>query len=164
MAAPKLNPEHPFMNREVILNISNGMSTTLKLMANIDAEFKTPFVDLNWSSPKEISVFLVLDTDFYKGQVLFHFDKSVAQKIIENMIGSTVDAESPEMLDGVGEISNIFYGTAKTKLKAVGFDLNMSIPKPCWTKDLPAMLNKKVGMVIPFQIENKDCFVEIVFY
>ena len=67
-------------------------------------------------------------------------------------------------LAGVGEISNIFYGAAKTKLKESGFDLNMTIPQPCWTKDLPAVANKSLVMIIPFKIENKDCFVEIVLF
>ncbi len=163
-AAIKQQSEHPFMNRDVILNLSNGMSTTLKLMANIDAHFEKPFADSNWKSPKEISVFLVLNTETYKGQVQFHFDLMVAKKIIENMVGSAVDENSPEILDGVGEISNIFYGAAKTKLKDLGLDLNMSIPQPCWTKDLPEQLNKAIKMVIPFKVENKDCFVEIILY
>lgn len=164
MGAPKIDLTHPFMNRDVILNLSNGMTTTLKLMAQIDAHFEKPYASTDWKSPKEISVFLVLDTDAYKGQVLFHFDKAVAKKIIENMIGSSVPEDSPEILDGVGEISNIFYGAAKTKLKEAGFDLNMTIPQPCWTKDLPEMVTKSLSMIIPFKVEDKDCFVEIVLF
>ncbi len=163
-AAPNLKSGHPFMNRDVVMNLSNGMSTTLKLMADIEAEFGKPFADSNWSSPKEISVFLVLNTPSYKGKVQFHFDILVAKKIIENMIGSEVDQNSPEILDGVGEISNIFYGAAKTKLKDLGVDLNMSLPQPCWTKDLPKNIGGQTSMIIPFKIENKDCFVEILLY
>lgn len=163
-AAPKINPDHPFLNRDVIMNLSNGMTNTLKVMANIEAHFEKPFSDINWSSPKEISVFLTLNTVLFKGQVLFHFDKNIAKKIIENMVGSTVEEDSPEILDGVGEISNIFYGAAKTKLKDVGYDLNMTIPQPCWTKDLPEMLNKTAGMIIPFKIDGIDCFAQIVLF
>ncbi len=164
MGAPKIDVTHPFMNRDVILNLSNGMSTTLKMMADIEASFEKPYASVDWKSPKEISVFLILDTDSYKGQVLFHFDKAVAKKIIENMVGSAVAEDSPEILDGVGEISNIFYGAAKTKLKEAGFDLKMTIPQPCWTKDLPPVTNKSLVMIIPFKIENKDCFVEIILF
>ena len=164
MGEPKLTLEHPFMNRDVIANLSNGISTTLKLMANVEARFEKPFSDLKWTSPKEISVIMSLDTAFYAGQIVFHFDKMVAKKIIENMIGSNVDQDSAEILDGVGEISNIFYGAAKTKLKLLGFDLNMSIPKPYLTKNLPALINKSVCLVIPFKVESKDCFVEVILF
>jgi chemotaxis protein CheX len=164
MAAPKITSDHPFMNRDVIMNLSNGMSTTLKLMANIDTQFEKPFSDKAWSSPKEISVLLSLDSDFFKGQIVFHFDKHVAKKIIENMIGSQVAEDSPEILDGVGEISNIFYGAAKTKLKESGFNLQLTIPQPLWTKDLPVPIQKSIVMVIPFKVENKDCFVEITLF
>jgi len=162
--ALKIKSEHPFMNRDIILNLSNGMSTTLKLMSNIDAHFEKPFTDNTWKSPKEISVFLVLNTAAYKGKIQFHFDILIAKKIIENMVGSSIDENSPEILDGVGEISNIFYGAAKTKLKELGLDLNMSIPEPCWTKDLPETVGLLTRMIIPFKIENKDCFVEVILF
>jgi chemotaxis protein CheX len=156
--------DHPFMNRDIILNLTNGMTTTLKLMANVDAHFEKPFANSKWKSPKEISVFLVLNTDSYQGQLQFHFDIMVAKKIIENMVGAEVDENSPEILDGVGEISNIFYGAAKTKLKELGLDLNMTIPQPCWTKDLPEHVGQSIKMIIPFKVEDKECFVEIILY
>jgi chemotaxis protein CheX len=164
MGAPKINASHPFMNRDVILNLSNGMTATLKMMANVDSSFEKPYTSTHWKSPKEISVYLILDTDAYKGQVLFHFDKDVAKKIIENMVGSAIAEDSADILDGVGEISNIFYGAAKTKIKEAGIDLNMTIPKPCWTKDLTPITNKSISMIIPFKIENKDCYVEIIIF
>lgn len=164
MGAPKINQNHPFMNREVIINLSNEMSNVLKMMAELEADFQKPFVSLDWRSPKEISVLLSLDTPNYKGTVCFHFDKKVAQKIIENMTGSAVDENSPEILDGVGEVSNMFYGAAKTKLNDIGFDLKISMPKPLWTKDLPEVIESHISMVVPLQIDGKDCFVEIIVF
>lgn len=163
-AAPKVNQSHPFMNRDVFMSLTNEMSHVLKSMANIDVDFQKPFVSTEWKSPKEISVILNLDDPSYKGRVCFHFDKDVAKKIIENMIGAPVEEGSPDILDGVGEVSNMFYGSTKTKLNTLGFSLNVSLPKPLWTKDLPPNISNCLSMIVPLKIENKDCFVEISIF
>ena len=101
----------------------------------------------------------------FKGQILFHFDKQVAKTIIEKMMSLEIlDENSSELLDGVGEISNMFYGTAKMKLNEIGFKLSMSTPHPCWTKDLPPVASSKANMIVPFKIITKHCYVEIIIF
>lgn len=162
--ANKISPEHPFMNREVILNFTNEMSNTLSMMAQVEASFGKPFITANFKSPNEISVYLILNTDQFKGKVQFHFDKDIAKTIIGNMVGADMQENWNDVLDGVGEISNIFYGSAKTKLNEIGFHLNSSSPHPCWTKNLPINIGQSLCMVIPFMIQDKECFVEFIFY
>ena len=161
-AAAKINTQHPFLNKDVILNLAGEITNTLKVMANIEARFEKPFAIANWKSPKEISVVLALDTAELKGKIHFHFDKYVAQEIISNLTGSQINEDSEEMLDGVGEISNIFYGAAKTKLNQIGFHLTLSSPHPCWTKDLPPTVGHSICLIIPFKVSDKDCYVEII--
>jgi chemotaxis protein CheX len=163
--AKKIDLGHPFMDSSVILNLANGINTTLKTMTDLVATFDKPFVGENWKSPTEFSVILELSVDPFKGILLFHFDKTVAQSIIEKLTGSAIDSvNNTEILDGIGEVSNMFYGTAKTKLNEIGFKLKMSVPKPLVTSELPAPVGDFKNMIIPFKILNKSCFVEIVVY
>lgn len=163
--AKKIGPSHPFMDSSVILNLANGINTTLKTMTDLVATFDKPYMGTNWKAPTEFSVILELSVDPFKGNLLFHFDKSVAQSIIEKLTGSAIDSmNSSEILDGIGEVSNMFYGTAKTKLNEIGFKLKMSVPKPCMTSDLPATVGDFKNMIIPFKILSKNCFVEIVVF
>lgn len=161
-AAQKPKASHPFMDREVLANLTSGVVQTLKAMAGLDAIFEKPHVSNNWKAPDEISVFLNLDTDPYKGQIFFHFNKNIAKTIIETMIGSPVDENSNDILDGVGEISNIFYGATKTKLNEMGFKLQIAAPHPYFTKDLPPRVGNAISMVIPFNINKAPCYIEIV--
>ena len=163
--AKKIDMRHPFMDSAVILNLANGINTTLKTMTDLVATFDKPYVGANWKSPTEFSVILELSVDPFKGILFFHFDKSVAQSIIEKLTGSAIDSSNnTEILDGIGEVSNMFYGTAKTKLNESGFKLKMSVPKPCLTKDLPESVGDFKNMIIPFKILSKNCFVEIVVF
>ncbi len=163
-AAPKINTSHPFMDREVVMSFGNGVIEVLKMMADVEAHFEKPFAAMNWQSPTEVSVHLTLSSDPYKGKIQFHFDKAIAKSIIEKMTGAGIEPDSPEILDGVGEISNMFYGAAKTKLNLQGYNLNMSLPKPCWTKDLPKPIATLTCMVIPFKISTALCYVEIIIF
>lgn len=160
-AANKMPPQHPFMDKEVLLNLTNGISQTLKTMAELTANFEKPFISAGWVPPNEISVLLNMESDPYKGMIYFHFAKFVAELTIEKMTGSKAEADSPEILDGVGEISNIFYGAAKTKLNQLGFQLKLTQPLPHWTKDLPPKVGNTISLVIPFKIEEKACYIEI---
>lgn len=164
-AAKKIDASHPFMDRNVIMNLANGVTNTLKTMADVVAQFEKPFVSEGWKPTTELSVSLDLSLAPFKGQIRFHFDKQVAKTIIEKMTSSEIlDENSNELLDGVGEISNMFYGTAKTKLNEIGFKLSMSTPHPCWTKDLPVVASSKATMIVPFKIIAKHCYVEIVIF
>lgn len=164
-AAKKIEAGHPFMDSTIILNLANGINTTLKIMTDLVANFDKPFVGQNWVPTTEFSVFLDLSVDPFKGQILFHFDKLVAKSIIEKMTGSTLEEDkNDEILDGLGEVSNMFYGTAKTKLNELGFKLKMSIPHPYLTKKLPLRVSDGTVMVIPFKVLGKSCFVEVVIF
>ena len=164
-AKKKIDIGHPFMDGAVIMNLANGINTTLKTMTDLVASFDKPFVGVNWKAPTEFSVVLELSVDPFKGILLFHFDKSVAQSIIEKLTGSAIDsANNTEILDGIGEVSNMFYGTAKTKLNESGFKLKMSVPKPQMTNELPVPVGEFRNMIIPFKILSKNCFVEIVVF
>ncbi|OFZ29289.1 MAG: hypothetical protein A2622_07680 [Bdellovibrionales bacterium RIFCSPHIGHO2_01_FULL_40_29] len=164
-AATKLNPQHPFLDRDVILSLANGVTETLQTMAQTVANFEKPFVAKEWQTPCQIAVFLELNADPYHGQVRFHFDSSVARGIIDKMLGPQVEEmKMDEILDGVGEISNIFFGLAKTKLNTIGFKLNMSTPYPCQSADLPAIVGEKTLLIIPFRVEQALCYVELILY
>ena len=164
-AAAKLNPQHPFLDRDVILSLANGVTETLQTMSATTTTFEKPFVASDWKTPCPIAVYLELHSDPFKGQVRFHFEASVAKGIIERMLGSKIDnLDYTELLDGVGEISNIFFGLTKTKLNNIGFKLTMSTPHPCLSKDLPAVEGQPTYLIIPFKVDQTLCFIEMILF
>ena len=57
-AAKKIEAGHPFMDSHVIMNLANGINTTLKTMTDLVANFDKPFVGQNWTPKADFSVFL----------------------------------------------------------------------------------------------------------
>lgn len=160
-AAQRILAKHPFSDEDVILSIANGVVDTLKMIAECQSDFEKPFETSNWTSPTDVSVYIKLDSDPYRGMIQFHFHKDIIKFLVEKITYCPIEGKDNELLDGVGEISNIFYGAAKTRLNILGFKLKMSFPIPSFTKDLPSKGNHK-SVVIPFNINSYKCFVEIV--
>lgn len=162
--APKIPVEHPFLNRDVILNFSNGVVETLETMAGVKSEFEKAFVEKNWKPQNDISVYLDLSSEPFVGQIRFHFNKFALAKLYEKMMGSPVDPDSPEILDCLGELSNMCYGYAKGKLNEKGFSLKMTLPHPCKTVDLPEAVSHHPQIVIPFKVFSESCQIQIVIF
>lgn len=163
-SAVKISPEHPFLNREVILNLSNGVIETLQTMAGVESHFEKAFVEKNWKPAGEYSVYLNLESEQYTGQIAFHFSKQALASLYEKMLGTKIDPESAEIVDCMGELSNMCYGYAKGKLNEKGFALKMTLPHPGKTKDLPNVVSQHPHIVIPFKIFTENCFIQVVIF
>lgn len=162
MGASPSSSLHPLMNSEVIENISNGVELTLKAMAQVSGLFEKSYVEKNWKAPTEVSVYIELDSPPCCGQVRFHFSRNVLRQLHKLIMNEDVSADSDEVLDCVGEISNICYGYAKSKLNLQGYRLQMALPHPSKTEDLPQVISEHPHIIIPFRVLNETCFVEIV--
>ncbi len=160
----KFEPVHPFLNRDVILNLSNGVVETIETMAGVKSTFDKPFVEKNWKPTNDISVFLNLNSSLFKGRIYFHFNKLALVHLYEKIMGETVDADSVEIIDCLGEISNICYGFAKAKLNDKGLKFQMSIPQPCKTVDLEPIESSKPHIIIPLVVHNYACQIQIVIF
>lgn len=162
--AAKIPAEHPFLDRDVILNFSNGVAETLQIMAGVGSVFEKGFVEKNWKAQNDISVFLDLKSEPYTGQIRFHFNKFVLAKLFEKMLGQTINPDSREVLDCLGEISNMCYGYAKAKLNEKGFQLKMTIPHPSPTENLPEVFSRHPHIIIPFKVFDQQCHIQIIIF
>ena len=162
MGVAKISSLHPFMNSEVIVNISNGVIETLKTMAQVSGLFEKSYVERNWKAPTEVSVYIALESPPCYGQVRFHFSKNVIKQLHKKMMNEEVAPDSNEIIDCIGELSNMCYGYAKAKLNRQGYQLRMALPHPGKTEDLPPLISKHPHIIIPFKVFNEICFIEIV--
>ena len=158
---------NPIFERLVVDHISAGIRDTVSQLGNFQMQFKPHFFSKNWQAPApaQISVVMNLKQGEQPIQVRLHFDSKPVVDILENMLGDKVDPTSPDVLDGIGEISNMIYGLIKTKASGSGFSFGMSRPEANFTKDLPSNthLNHQC-LVLPFTINNSECFFEFIAF
>jgi len=155
---------HPALEKLVVEHISSGIKDTVSQLGNFNSVFKPHFFAQNWVSPAKVTVILDFKQADQPLQARMHFDPKPIAAMLQNMLGDKVDPESPEVLDGVGEISNMIFGLIKTKANSGGFSFGMGTPKAYFSKDAPGQIKNHQSLVIPFAINSLECFFEFVAY
>lgn len=157
--------KHPIFEKLVVDNISAGIKDTLSQLGSFTTVFKPHFFAKEWTAPTPITVIVNIKQNEQPLQVRFHFDPKPVVEILEGMLGDKVDPNSQDILDGVGEISNMIYGLIKTKASSSGFQFGMGRPEACFTKNLPPNVNPNgQSLVIPFTVNGGECHFEFIVY
>lgn len=160
-AAKDLNT-HPFLEHEVMINLSNGVDETLQMMASVASIFEKAFIEENWKPPADVSVYLEVQSPPSFGQIRFHFSRKALNELYKRMMNEEAAPDLKQIVDCVGEVSNVCYGYAKSKLNREGYSLGMALPRPGKTEDLPHVESKHPHMIIPFKVFNETCYIQIV--
>lgn len=113
-----------------------------------------PFVNNNPYALEEISSIIGLAGET-KGAIVLSFSRDTAIKMISKFSGHTYNALSSDVIDGVGELTNILAGNAKKDL--LEFRIEISLPGVVignnnhinWPKGIPII-------TIPFISEFGD--------
>lgn len=93
------------------------------------------------------------------GSVVLNFTTASAQGIIKAFVGSTVDPESPDFADAIGELANMVAGAAKTEM---GENANISTPTVVRGRGHTiARLSDVPCIVIPCKTDMGDFAIEI---
>jgi CheY-specific phosphatase CheX len=137
----------------------------LSQLGSFTTTFKPHFFAKEWTAPTPITVIVNIKQNEQPLQVRFHFDPKPVIEILEGMLGDKVDPNSQDILDGVGEISNMIYGLIKTKASGSGFQFGMGRPEACFTKNiLPNTNPNGQSLIIPFSVNGGECHFEFIVF
>lgn len=164
--ARNLNPKHPFLNGDVVLDLSNSVNNTFQTVVGIRSHFdEIAFAQCDWQPTNDLTVSIDIKNDTHSGQIRFHFNKEVLSEIIKKMFNQIQDPNSAEISDCLGEISNICSGYAKTKLNEKGFNIKTALPsKASKTSELPRLAAGQTSVIIPFTILDQECQMQVVVF
>lgn len=152
--------ENPIFQDNVMNAFCVGLKDTLQMMAQVDTTFDKPSIQMNWKTQGNISGVVDFETKDFKGSIYIHFPDLVLINLYNKMVGENCTEMSPEVMDCIGEISNMAYGVAKGKLDPLQLKFSMSLPKVFKTPDLKRLPNVP-HLLIPFNLFDKPCQLEI---
>lgn len=96
------------------------------------------------------------------GLVAFYSTFDTAREITVSMIGSA-DAPNSQVIDAIGEITNMIAGSLRTRLSRDGGVWAMSIPTVTTGSDFYTACVSDVRRVLcPFRIGEHEVFVELI--
>jgi CheY-specific phosphatase CheX len=150
---------NPLFKENVINAICVGVQDTLSMMAQVQAVFEKPTIEMTWKTQGDVTGVINFETTNFRGSLYIHFPSEVLIKLYNTMVGETLTTVSPEVVDCIGEISNMAYGVAKGKLDPLKLNFSMSIPKSMKTSELNRVPSPH--LLIPFKVYDKKCLLEI---
>jgi len=154
--------KHPFQDATVINALVAGISNTLSEMCQLTCEFGKPFVEKHWVPIGDGSGVMELKSTLHNGFLRIHFPQQAIFKIMDRLIGEPPQEFNDSVLDGIGEITNIVYGTMKATLNPKGYAFKMASPKAEFTKQLQPSTDVTKHLILPFVVDGSECFIEII--
>ncbi len=136
----------------------------IKTMARTDAKPGKPFVKNHESAKGDVTGIVGLTGLKAKGSMAVTFTESAILHIYSQMLDEKADKISDEIVDCVGEITNMICGGAKAILSGKGYKFEMAIPSMIAGKN-HTIFHKTSGKIIciPFDTLAGSFFLELCF-
>lgn len=104
-----------------------GTANVIKTMAFIEPIAGKPFLKKDQAATGDVSGVIGLTGDA-KGSLALSFSASCICAILTNMLGEPYTEVTPEVLDAVGELTNMISGDSRKRLEAEGLVVIAAIP------------------------------------
>ncbi|MFN7685172.1 MAG: chemotaxis protein CheX [Oligoflexia bacterium] len=156
------------MNVEFFKPFVDGTLETLKVQCSTEARPGKPFFQPAVTSPDPgIAAVIGLTGEGVRASVTLCFPERLFLKVMSNMLGEDCHEMTRELEDGVAELLNIIFGSAKRQINAAGYgNVQMAIPTILKGKGIEARPLTPEGkvVVLPFITPSDDEFqIQISF-
>lgn len=158
-AVTKFKHKNPLLNSEVIQAFAESVKHTIFTMTSLSITAEKPYVDSLLQIQTEIAGVVGIVSDENRGSLILSFSKDAILKIHNQMLGEEEIDFSQSVVDVVGEISNMIYGTSKSKLNKIGYNFQMSIPTIVRGSFEFIYRSKGLTIIMPFTIDDQHKFM-----
>lgn len=116
------------MNVDYVNPFLNAAIHVLKTMAQVEAKHGKPFLKKGELAIGDITGIISLMGDNLEGSLSVTFPHACICMIVSSMLGEPVESISMDVVDAVGEITNVIAGNGRGELSEKGISLKAGIP------------------------------------
>lgn len=139
----------------------DGTKEVLKTMTFTDAETEKAYLKTNDTAHGEVSGIIGLTGDII-GSLAISFESGCICGVVNNMLGEKYGEPTRDVLDAVGELTNMISGVARTKMEKDGLSVFAAIPSVIIGKDHTIThILKAPSIVIPFSTTHGRFAIDI---
>lgn len=152
------------MKAELINPFLSSLINVLDTMANIKLQPRKPQKKESAFAKGDISGLIGMVSPTIVGSLSITFEKKLALMTMKKMVGEVHQELDRDVIDMVGEITNMVAGGAKRQLADLSHDFNMATPMVVSGNDHTIQHQSKDKVVlIPLNCEYGNVFIEISF-
>ncbi|MDR1959006.1 MAG: chemotaxis protein CheX [Planctomycetaceae bacterium] len=146
---------------EFINPFIKALGDTLRVMVGINPVRKSPYIKENLLALYPMSGIISLSGKVV-GTVVVTMTDKLALKIASEMLMCPMTEINADVMDAVGEITNMVAGNAKAKLEK--YELRLGLPNVIHGTDTDILFPEESHpMTIPFETEFGDVAIEVGF-
>ncbi len=152
------------MKAEFINPFLTSLMNVLSTMSSIQLTPKKPMLKKGAEAKGDVSGLIGLTAPNLKGSLSVTFEKKLALMTMKKMVGEMHQTIDADVIDMVGEITNMVAGGAKRLLSEQGFDFDMATPIVVSGENHTIRHQSKDKVVlIPLSSDYGHVFLEISF-
>ncbi len=138
-----------------------GTDEVLRKMASVSITAGKPYLKRSDVAPGDVSGIIGITGDAV-GSLAISFSEACICAIVSGMLGERYNEVNRDVIDAVGELTNMISGAARSRLEKEGLSLYAAIPSVVFGKGhtLRHILNDP-GIIIPFATERGSFYVDI---
>lgn len=149
------------MKVELIKPFIDATINVLKTMAQTDPKPGTPTVKTNNRTWGVVTGLIGMAGNDVSGSLIISFDEPSILKIVSNMVMDDYKELNDEVLDAVGEITNMISGGTKSALSERGYNFNMATPMMITGKNVAlSQLSNTPVISVPFMTDAGQFVLE----
>jgi chemotaxis protein CheX len=150
------------MNVMYINPFLDSVMNVLKTMTSTEATPKKPFVKTDEKSHGDVSGLIGCVGDKTKGSFAISFTEPCIIGIVNRMLMESYEKINEQIVDAVGEITNMVSGGARKILSEQGLKLNMAIPTMIVGQQHEIQHKTQAPVIVlPFETDIGPFFVEV---
>mgnify|MGYP000955129815 CR=1 FL=1 len=137
--------------------------TVFKTMLGIDTSLGKPIIKTERTTSGDVTGIMGLVGD-KKGTICISFRDQGAIFVFKTLLGGECDSINPEVVDAIGELTNIISGQARKEFEKAGINLKAAIPMVVVGKNVEMNFITKIPIIsLPFQFSKGDGQDEVMF-
>lgn len=149
------------MDAELINPFLNATKSVIETMAFTPITVGKPSLKTTNQTWGVISGIIGMASEKLQGSMVLSFDEKSVLEIVSKMLCENYTSLTHDVVDAVGEITNMICGNAKRDLSEKGFLFDMAIPVVILGKDMEVtQLAKGPVLCVPFSTEKGKFVVE----
>jgi chemotaxis protein CheX len=152
------------MKVDYINPVLESIVDVLTMMANVQPRAGKPVIKASSKASGDVTGIMSMVGSNTRGSIAITFSKPAILEICFNMLGDTKKEIDDDVLNLVGELTNMVTGKAKALLEEKGYDIGMSLPTVVSGKEHTIDHQSSAQKVLlPFNIASGKFFVELCF-
>lgn len=137
--------------------------TVFKTMLNIEVKMGKPILKTARTTSGEVTGIMGFAGD-KKGTMAISFKREGAIFVFSTLVGDECEGVTPDVVDAIGELTNIISGQARKELEKANLNLKAAIPMVIVGDQIEMNFITKIPIIcLPFHFDVKNSHQETMF-